>query len=146
MNYMSNSVTTLALGLRPRQRLARLRAKRKPRSHISCSRECKRMWGNEVSHSQVNSHFWELESKWTPKFSESDCRGQNLRDWGDHYIIRNLLELKCLKWARMTHLNTWNTSYGQKKGRESNYQFDCQSLKVKNRPDFFMCRWCATYH
>jgi hypothetical protein len=21
--------------------------------------------------------LWELESQWTPKFSESDCRGQN---------------------------------------------------------------------
>ncbi len=45
----------------------------------------------------------------------------------------------------MTHLDTSNTSYGQKKGWESNYQFDFQPLKVKNRPDFLACRWHATY-
>jgi hypothetical protein len=30
------------------------------------------------------------------------------------------------------------TSYGQKKGRESNWQFDFQPLKVWNRPDFYL--------
>jgi len=32
----------------------------------------------------------------------------------------------------MTHLNTYNTSYGKKKGWESKCQFDFQPLKVKN--------------
>jgi hypothetical protein len=36
----------------------------------------------------------------------------------------------------MTHLDISNTSYGQKKGRESNWQFDSRPLKVKNRPEF----------
>jgi len=36
-------VATLALGSRPRQGLAKLRAKRKPRSHAASSRECKRV-------------------------------------------------------------------------------------------------------
>jgi hypothetical protein len=36
-------------------------------------------------------------------------------------------------------------SYGQKKGQDLNYQFDSQPLKVKNHPDFLMCRWHATY-
>jgi hypothetical protein len=45
----------------------------------------------------------------------------------------------------MTHLDIWNTSYGQKKGRESNWQFDSRPLKVKNRPNFLAWRWCATY-
>jgi hypothetical protein len=45
----------------------------------------------------------------------------------------------------MTHLDTSNTSYGQKKGRESNWQFDSQPLKVKNRLDFLACKWRATY-
>jgi hypothetical protein len=39
----------------------------------------------------------------------------------------------------------WNTSYGQKKGRESNCQFDSQPEKVGNRPDLLSCRWRATY-
>jgi hypothetical protein len=55
------------------------------------------------------------------------------------------LECRCLEWACMTHLNIWNTSYGQKKGRESNCQFDSQALKVGNRPDFLVCTWRATY-
>ncbi len=25
-------------------------------------------------------------------------------------------------------------------------QFDSQSLKVGNRLDFLVCKWCATYH
>jgi hypothetical protein len=45
----------------------------------------------------------------------------------------------------MTHLNTSNTSYGQKKGQESNCQFDSWPLKVRTHPDFLACRWCATY-
>ncbi len=51
----------------------------------------------------------------------------------------------CLKWAHMTHLDIWKTSYGQKKGRESNWKFDSQPLKVMNWPDSLACRWCATY-
>jgi hypothetical protein len=47
--------------------------------------------------------------------------------------------------ATMTHLNIWNTSYGQTKGRESNWHFDSQPLKVGNRSDFLVCRWRATY-
>jgi len=94
---------------------------------------------------------WELESRWTPECSKSDCKGQNSMDWGFFYTIENLLKFRCLKWARMTHLDIWNTSYGQKKGRESNcwesnWQFDSRSLKVRNRPDFLVCRWRVTYH
>jgi len=39
-----------------------------------------------------------------------------------------------------------NTNYGQKKGQESNCQFDSQPLKVKNFPNFLVCRWRVTYH
>jgi len=42
-------------------------------------------------------------------------------DWRFPYIIENILERKCLKWARMTHLDILNTSYGQKKGWELNW-------------------------
>ncbi len=50
-----------------------------------------------------------------------------------------------LKWARINHLDIWNTNYGEKKGRESNWQFDSWPLKVGNRPNFLVCRWRATY-
>jgi hypothetical protein len=88
--------------------------------------------------------LWELESRWTLKFSENDFKGQNSLDWSVPYIIGKLFERRCLKWACMTHLNIWNTSYGQKKGRESNWQFDFRPLKVGNRPDLLACRWHAT--
>jgi hypothetical protein len=43
----------------------------------------------------------------------------------------NILKRKCLKWSRMTHLDIWNTSCGQK--------------KVGNRPNLLVFRWRATY-
>jgi hypothetical protein len=118
-------VATLALGLRPRQRGCKVagpkegspgaKAKRpqgcgpkgSPRvtSHTPGNvRKCEGVWGSEHSHSQGNSHF----GRWSPG------------------------ELP--KWARIAHLDIWNTSYDQKKGRESNWQFDSRSLKVGNQP------------
>jgi hypothetical protein len=45
----------------------------------------------------------------------------------------------------MNYLGSWNISYSQKNGRESNWQFDSWALKVKNHLDFLVCRWHATY-
>jgi len=55
-------VATLALGLRPKQGPTKVWTKSEPRSHISCSWECKRVWGNEPPHSQMSSHF----GSWSP--------------------------------------------------------------------------------
>jgi hypothetical protein len=44
------------------------------------------------------------------------------------------LKCRCPKWPRMCHLDICSSSYGQKKGRESNCQFDSRPQKVKNRP------------
>jgi hypothetical protein len=90
--------------------------------------------------------LWELDFRWTFKSSKSNYKGQNPLDWKILYIIRKLSGLKCLKWTRMTHLDTSNTSYGQKEGQESNWQFDSWPLKVRNRLDFLVCRWRATYY
>ncbi len=46
----------------------------------------------------------------------------------------------------MNHLDIFSTSYGKKKGRESNWQFNSRPLKVGNRPDPSVCRWNATHH
>jgi hypothetical protein len=93
---------------------------------------------------------WELESWWNPKCSESDYKGQNPIARRVFHTIGKLLKPRCLRWAHMTHLDIWNTSYSQKKGRESNcesnWQFDIQPLKVRNWFDFLDCRWRATYH
>jgi hypothetical protein len=45
----------------------------------------------------------------------------------------------------MSHSDICSTSYGQKKGRELNWQFDSRPLKVKNRPDPNACMWSATH-
>jgi len=44
------------------------------------------------------------------------------------------LKRKYRKWPRIGHLDICSPSYGQKKGRESNWQFDSRPLKIKNRP------------
>jgi hypothetical protein len=134
-------VTTLSLGSRPRQGLARLWAKREAGS-LRVQKSVKE-WTLTLP-SQFS--FWELESQWICESSEGDFKGHNPLNWVNLYIIGNLLKHRCLNWACMTHLDIWNISYGPKKGRESNWQFDSRPLKVKNHPDFFLCRWCATYY
>ncbi len=44
------------------------------------------------------------------------------------------MKLQCLKWARIAHLDIEKASFGQKKGRESKWQFDSRPLNVRNRP------------
>jgi hypothetical protein len=80
-----------------------------------------RVWENELLHSQVNSHVGSWSLEWTPKFLECDCRGQNSLPRKVLYIIRKILKHRCLKCARIIHLDIWNTSYGQKKSQESNW-------------------------
>jgi hypothetical protein len=135
-NYCRNPSLELAIKAKG---FARLRAKRKPESHTACSRECRRVLGNEPSHSQGNSHF----GKWSPGgFSNLQRAITRVKtQWLEEFLISlKLLERRCLKWVRMTHLDIRNTSYDQKKRRESNCQFDSRPLKVKNRPDFLTCR------
>jgi hypothetical protein len=80
-----------------------------------------------------------------PESLERNYRGQNPLIGRIFNIIEKLLKRRCLKWVFIAHLNIWNTSYYQKKGRESNWQFDPRPLKVGNWPDSLTCRWCATY-
>jgi len=116
----------------------------KPGSHISWSWECRRV--KEWTPTLPNElPLWELEFRWIPEFSEGDWRGQKSLDWRVPYIIGKFLKHKCLKWAHMTHLDTWSTSYGQMKSWEWNCQFDSRPLKVWNLLDLFVWRWCATY-
>jgi hypothetical protein len=86
-----------------------------------------------------------LESSGTPKTSELDCRGQNTSPWNFFYTVWKVLKCKCRKWPRMSHLDICSISYGWKKGRESNWQFDSRPLKVRNQPDPGVCRWSATH-
>jgi hypothetical protein len=85
------------------------------------------------------------ESFGTPETSEFDCRGQNTSPWSFFHDLTKLLKCRCRKWPRMSHLDIYSISYGKKKGRESNWQFDSRPLKVKNRHDLGVCRWNATH-
>jgi hypothetical protein len=131
-------VATLALGLQPRQGLARLRAKKGSPWVKESVREWTLTFPRELPPC-------ELESWWAPECSESDRKSQKSMNWRVFNIIGKLLKCRCLKWARMTHLNIWNTSYGQKKGWKSNWQFDSRPLRVGNQPDFYACRWHEIY-
>jgi hypothetical protein len=68
--------------------------------------------------------------------------------WGVLYTVGKFLKCRCEKWPFMSHLNIFSPSYGQKKGRESNWQFDSRTLKVRNRPESNVesdvSRWSAT--
>ncbi len=128
--------------------IARVRAKRKPESHLTYSRECEKVLESVREWTLTLPRqfpLWEMESQWTPETLKSNCRDQTLMSCGVLYIIGKLLERRCLKWVRIAHLNIWNVSYGQKKGRESNCQFDSRPRKVGNRPDLFSFRGHATY-
>jgi hypothetical protein len=75
-----------------------------------------------------------LESSETPETSEFDCRGQNTSHCGIPYIIGKILKCKCRKWARMSHLDICNTSYGKKKGWESNHSDDILGARMLWKP------------
>jgi len=86
-----------------------------------------------------------LESSGTPENSELNFRGQNTSNWGVIYTIGKVLKCRCPKWPRMSHLNICSPSYEQKKGRESNWQFDPRPLKVGDRPESDVYRSSATW-
>jgi len=76
----------------------------------------------------------ELESSGTPECSELDIKAQNTSHWGVLGVVRKVLKRRYRKWPRIGHLDICRPSYGQKKGRESNWQFDSRPPKVGNRP------------
>jgi hypothetical protein len=86
-----------------------------------------------------------LESSGTPENSELEFRGQNTSHWSVIYTFGKVLKWRCPKCPRMSHLDICSSSYGQKKGRESNWQFDFRPLKVGNRPESDVCRKSATW-
>jgi hypothetical protein len=82
----------------------------------------------------------------TPKNSELEFKGQNTSHWGVLVVIEKVLKCRCPKWPHMSHLDICSPSYGQKKGQESNWQFDSWPLKVGNRPFLDVYRRSATWH
>ncbi len=80
------------------------------------------------------SKVGDFESFGTPKCLEFDSKAQNTSHWGVLGVIGKVLKRRYKKWPRIGHLDICSPSYGQKKGRESNWQFDSRPLKVGNRP------------
>jgi len=74
------------------------------------------------------------ESSRTPECSELDSKGKNTSHWGVLGVIEKVLKRRYRKRPRIGNSDICSPSYGQKKGRESNWQFDSRPLKVGNRP------------
>jgi hypothetical protein len=84
------------------------------------------------------------ESSGTSENSELDYMCQNTLPW-NVFFSRKVLKRRCRKWPCMSHSDFCNTSYVQKKGWESNWQFDSRPLKIGIRPNSLSCRRRATY-
>jgi hypothetical protein len=76
----------------------------------------------------------DLESFGTPKCLELNNKVQNTSHYNVLGVIGKVLKREYRKWPRIGHLDVCSPSYGQKKGRKSNWQFDSRPLKVWNRP------------
>jgi hypothetical protein len=88
------------------------------------------LWGKcEVATHTPENGTW--ESSVTLENSECNCKGQKTLPWGFFYTVGKVLKCRCLKWPCISHLDICSTSYGRKKGWESNCQFDSRPLKVE---------------
>jgi len=83
----------------------------------------------------------DLESFGTLECLEFDSKGQNTSNWGVLSVIGKVLKSRCPKWPHIGHLDICSPCYAQKKGRESNCQFDSRPQKVGNQPLPDVCRW-----
>jgi hypothetical protein len=86
-----------------------------------------------------------LESFETFECSELDSKGKNTLHWGVLGVIEKVLKRRYRKCPRIDNSNICSPSYGQKKGRESNWQFDSRPLKVGNRCLLDIRLECATW-
>ncbi len=99
------------------------------------------VWGwNSHSQSWGLGVFWD---SWIFRVQQQGSK--HLAHWGVLGVIRKVLKRKCSKLPRIGHLDICSPSYGQKKGRESKWQFDSRSLKVGNRPLFDIRFQSATW-
>jgi hypothetical protein len=76
----------------------------------------------------------DLESSGTPECLELDSKAQNTSHWSVLGVVGKVLKRRYRKWPRIGHLDICRPSYGQNRGRESNWQFDSRPLKVGNQP------------
>ncbi len=99
------------------------------------------MWGWSPTLGKVG----DLESSRTFECLELDNKGKNTSHWGVLGVIGKVLKRRYRKCPRIGNSDIFCSSYGQKKGRESNWQFDSRSLKVGNRCLSDIRFECATW-
>ncbi len=67
---------------------------------------------------EYEAHIPEMgtwKSSGIPEISKFDCRDQKTSHWGVFYNIGKISKCRCRKWACMSRLDIYNTSYGKKK-------------------------------
>ncbi|CAK9880080.1 unnamed protein product [Sphagnum jensenii] len=108
LSFLSTDVVTLALARDQGKGVARVRAKRKPGSHIKTPGSARKCEGVDPHTPKATPMLGVGESwspKRTPETSERVLRGQNSMAWCALYIDGKLSKCRCLKWARIAHLD-----------------------------------------
>jgi hypothetical protein len=87
------------------------------------------------------SKVGDLESSKTPECLEFNRKAQNTSHWGVLGVIGKVLKRRYRKWPRIGHLDICSPGYGQKKGRESNYQLPTTKSResTSSRPPNWEC-------
>jgi hypothetical protein len=113
-------------------------------NHISCFQECKRVWGNEPSHSQVNSHFENWNPNGFPNFQRAIAGVKT--HWIENLFISLESSWNVDVWNGLTW-PIWTPKHKlwTKERLGVKLEFDSRPLKVGNRPDFLACKQRATY-
>ncbi len=87
----------------------------------------------------------DLESFGTLECLEFNRKAQNTSHRGVLGVIGKVLKRRYRKWPSIGHSDISSPSYGQKKGRESNWQFDSRPLKSRESTSSWHPIWeCDT--
>jgi hypothetical protein len=141
----------LSLGLATKARacdqgkgLRRCDPRVKPRSHISCSRECRRVWRNEPSHSQRSFHLGSWSSSGFPSFHRVIARVKT------QCIDKFLISLEIFYNVDVylgSHdpLEHLKHKLWPKEGPGVKLLIWLLTTKSQESPQFPCVRWCAKY-
>ncbi len=105
------------------------------KSHINILTKCIK---NKKGPNYLSHPYFGQVWGWSPTLGkvgslELDSKEKNTLHWGVLGVIGKVLKRKYRKWPHIGHLDICSPSYGQKKGRESNWQFDSRPLTVGKR-------------
>jgi hypothetical protein len=115
----------------------------KPRSHISCSWECTRVWGNEPPHSQVNSPLGVVVSMNSQIF-RGKLHGSKLTGLQSSLYHWKTLETYMFKMGSHDPFGNLKHKLWPKEGLKVKSSIWIP-VKVKNFLNFLACRYFATY-